>query len=666
MKNNYEELSIERKQLQKDGLLPEWFQTAGWQLLKDKYLDKGDNLKNTFKRMAQVAASHLKGKVDPLELVYIERRFFEIMWDGDLAPSSPTYNLGTNRGMPVSCSGGLVKDEVLGFYQHRLEVASLTKESFGTSGYLGDIRPRGSKISRGGTASGVVPVFVGIAQDMIDITQGTMRRGSYGGYIPVSHGDFHELVDLLMVEPDGKNLGINYHDNDVKAVLSNDPENDIFRRWQKHMKLRSVFGKGYFYFPDRVARLQPKMYTDEKEFVFKKLSYDIIPVYHDYAEKFITVDEALDLFNKGETVRLITDTKTLLTLYKYEKSDDGELVELYTKRILRSRASNLCTEITLHQDELHTYACVLSSMNGANYDRWKNTDAVFIATIFLDCINEELIAQAKKKPAFENIIRGAEKGRPLGLGLLGFHSYLQSKMVAFESTDAMDINDEMFNHLKSESLRASQYLAKKLGEPEWCEGYGVRNTHLLAIAPNMSSALLTGGHSQGIEPIVSNSYLQKMAGGSVNRINPTLMKIMKERGVYNQEMVDYIGMDLNGSVQHESIDWLTPKEKLVFKTAYEINQYTIIELAADRQQYICQAQSINLFFKAIEDEKAVADVVQYAMSNKWIKSLYYQRSESATKGSNGKDEMSSILGSFAKKKPTTTEVVENVCVSCEG
>lgn len=665
MKNNYEELSIERKQLQKDGLLPEWFQTAGWQLLKEKYLQEGDTLKNTFKRMASVAASHLKGKIDDLELEYIEKRFFEIMWDGDLAPSSPTYNLGTNRGMPVSCSGGLVKDEVLGFYQHRLEVASLTKESFGTSGYLGDIRPRGSKISRGGTASGVVPVFTGIAQDMFDITQGTMRRGSYGGYIPVSHGDFHELVDLLMTEPDGKNLGINYHDVDIKAVLTNDPKNDIFLRWQKHMKLRSVFGKGYFYFPDRVARLQPKMYTDEKEFVFKKLLSDKIPVYHDYSEKFISVNEAIELFEKGENVRLLTNTKTLLTLYKYEKHDG--FVELYTKRILRSRASNLCTEITLHQDELHTYACVLSSMNGANYDRWKNTDAVFIATIFLDCINEELIKQAKTKSAFENIIRGAEKGRPLGLGLLGFHSYLQSKMIPFESTDAMDINDEIFEHLKSESLRASKYLAKKLGEPEWCEGYGVRNTHLLAIAPNMSSSLLTGGHSQGIEPIVSNSYLQKMAGGSVNRINPTLMKIMKERGVYNQEMVDYIGMDLNGSVQHESIDWLTPKEKLVFKTAYEIDQRTIIDLAADRQKYVCQAQSINLFFKAIEGEDIVADIVQYAMSNRWIKSLYYQRSESATKGSNGKDEMTSILGSLATKKNTTIlDSNESVCVACEG
>lgn len=481
--SNYEELSIERKKEQEKGNLPLWYQTAGYQLLKSKYLWNNSTLKETFLRMANVAASHLKDKLPKEDVEYLEKRFFEIMWDGDLAPASPVYNLGTPRGMPVSCSGGYIRDEVLGFYQHRSEIAVLTQEQFGTSGYLGAIRPRGSKISRGGTAAGVVPVFNGIAQDMLDITQGTMRRGSYGGYLPVSHGDFHELITSIMSDPEGKNIGINYSNEEIKRVLKNDPEDEIFKRWQRHMKLRSVYGKGYFYFPDKVAALQPAMYRDQKEFVFEFEKDEEVRYYHDYRLKTATAKELFTLFKDGEYLRIPTETLTLLTVYSIEETENTFIIK--TKRILYSHASNLCTEITLHADELHTYACVLSSMNAKNYDKWKNTDAVYVATIFLDCVNQELIEQGKVTPEMEKVVRGAEKGRPLGLGLLGFHTYLQEKMIPFESVDAAIVNEELFDHLNSESLRASQYLAKHLGEPEWCEGYGVRNTHRIAIAPNM-------------------------------------------------------------------------------------------------------------------------------------------------------------------------------------
>lgn len=648
--SNYEELSIRRKELQAKGDLPDWYQTAGLQLLEDKYLWKDSTLKETFQRMADTASKHLYGKLPQKEAEYLHKRFFEVLWDGDLAGASPVYNLGTPRGLPVSCSGGYVRDEVAGFYDHRKEVAILTQEQFGTSGYLGAIRPRGSVISRGGTATGLVPVFNGIAQDMEDVTQGTMRRGSYGGYLPVGHGDFHELINSIMALPEGKNLGVNYHDDDIKRVLSNDENDDIFKRWQKHMKLRAVFGKGYFYFPDRVARLQPKMYTDEKEFIFEYDKNEFVQYYYDYRFKFNSVESLVDLFKAGKYVRIPTKSLTLMTVYDIEETDTKFIIK--TKRILKSWASNLCTEITLHADELHTYACVLSSMNGSTFDKWKNTDAVYVATIFLDCVNQELIELAKNIPSLEAVVRGAEKGRPLGLGLLGFHTYLQEKMIPFESVEAMDANDEIFKHLNDESLRASQYLAKVLGEPEWCEGYGVRNTHRIAIAPNMSSSILVGGTSQGIEPIFSNTYQQKMAGGTVTRINPTLLRIMRERGVYCQELVDEIGMKFNGSVQDASITWLTSHEKLVFKTAYEIDQKVIIDLADDRQPYVCQAQSINLFCKGDASEYFVADLTQYAMSRKRIKSIYYQRSESKIKGSTGKAE------NYAKNEPE--------CASCEA
>lgn len=634
--SNYEELSIERKRLQEEGSLPDWYMTPGYQLLKDKYLWGDSTLKQTFQRMADTAIKHLRGKLPDDEVNYLHRRFFEILWDGDLAAASPVYNLGTKRGLPVSCSGGYIRDEVVGFYDHRREVAVLTQEQFGTSGYLGAIRPRGSKIGRGGTAAGLVPVFNGIAQDMVDITQGTMRRGSYGGYVPVSHGDFHELLTNIMSEPEGKNLGINYSNEEIKRVLSNDDTDEIFKRWQKHMKLRSVFGKGYFYFPDKVAALQPDMYKDEKEFVFEYDKGEFIQYYYDYRFKFNSVESLVELFKKGEYVRIPTKTLTLLTVYDIEETETKFIIK--TKRILKSWASNLCTEITLHADELHTYACVLSSMNAANFDKWKNTDAVYVATIFLDCVNEELIQLGREIPGMENVIRGAEKGRPLGLGLLGLHTYFQENMIPFESVDAVIANEEIFKHLNTEAKRASKYMAKHLGEPEFCEGYGVRNTHLIAIAPNMSSSILVGGTSQGIEPIFSNTYQQKMAGGTVTRVNPTLLKLMKEKGIYSQELVDEIGMKYNGSVQSPEITWLTAHEKLVFKTAYEIDQKVIIDLAADRQPFVCQAQSINLFFTGDADESFIADTTQYAMAKKWIKSLYYQRSEAKIKGSSGKAE----------------------------
>lgn len=646
--SNYEELSIKRKKLQEQGDLPEWYQTAGFQLLEDKYLWEDSTLKQTFQRMADTAAKHLYGKIPQADAEYLHKRFFEVLWDADLAAASPIYNLGTPRGLPVSCSGGYVKDQVAGFYEHRTEMAILTQEQFGTSGYLGAIRPRGSAISRGGTATGLTNVFNGVAKDMDEITQGTTRRGSYAGYVPVSHGDFHELINGIMADPEGKNIGINYHDEDVKIVLDGDTEHEIFKRWQKHMKLRSVFGKGYFYFPDRVARLQPKMYTDEKEFVLEYSKEDFVQYYHNYIFKYDSIGRVLELFKSGANVRIPTETKTLLTVFDYEETEDKFIVK--TKRILKSWASNLCTEITLHADELHTYACVLSSMNAVNFDKWKNTDAVYVATIFLDCVNQELIELAKYIPHLDKIVRGAEKGRPLGLGLLGFHSYLQEHSIPFESVDAIMANEEIFGHLKSEALRASKWMAKVLGEPEWCEGYGVRNTHLIAIAPNMSSSILVGGTSQGVEPIFSNTYQQKMAGGTVTRVNPTLLRIMRERGVYSQELVDEIGMKFNGSVQDPSITWLTPHEKLVFKTAYEIDQKVIIDLAADRQRHVCQAQSINLFVRGDATEAFVGDLHAYAMANPWIKSLYYQRSESKIKGSTGKSENSK----------------EVECVACEA
>ena len=222
--------------------------------------------------------------------------------------------------------------------------------------------------------------------------------------------------------------------------------------------------------------------------------------------------------------------------------------------------------------------------------------------------------------------------RSLGLGLLGFHTYLQDNLIAFESMDAYYKNIEIFKHLNEESLRASEWMAKEWGEPEWCKGYGVRNTHRIAIAPNLSSALICGSVSQGIEPIYKNAYVQNTSAGKMDRVNPSLLKVMKEKGVYSDKVVKDI-ISNSGSVQH--VDWLDDNEKSVFKTAFELDQKQIVRLASARQRYIDQAQSINFFFSADEDEEYISEVHKLALKDPWIKSLYYVRSENGVNVTKG-------------------------------
>lgn len=308
---------------------------------------------------------------------------------------------------------------------------------------------------------------------------------------------------------------------------------------------------------------------------------------------------------------------------------------------LSSKHSNLCTEIFLHTDSDHTLSCVLSSMNGAKFDEWKDTDAVFTATIFLDCIAEDLIQRGSKIKGLERVVRSTVKGRALGLGLLGYHTYLQENMIPFDSFQARMKNVEIFKHLKEESLRASEYLAELLGEPEWCKGTGRRNTHLTAIAPNTGSAFMVGGVSQGIEPFAANVFNQKLPHvGTVERINPSLIKLLKEKGIYDDEIVTRIALN-GGSVQ--DLDELSDHEKNVFKTAFEINQKVLIDYAEHRQPFIEQGQSLNLFFSATEEEQWIHEVHKHAFNCTNLKSLYYVRSQSGISADKG-DECESCEG----------------------
>ena len=542
----YQKLSQERKQLQKQGLIPEWFTTAGWQLFKDKYLYGTDKaVYGQYERIAKSAANHIKH-------IYpeAEEKFFELFWKGWLSPSTPVLaNMGTYRGLPVACSGSVIEDSIDGFYQARHETALLTKFGFGTSAYLGDIRPRGSSISVGGSASGVVPVFKGFVQDMRDVAQGTARRGAWAGYLPIEHDDFDELCDFLAAEPDDVNIGWVISDKVIKLLHDNEPE--MLRRYQKAIKTKMITGKGYFWKVDAANEHSPGIYKD-----------------------------------KGFKVR----------------------------------ASNLCVEINLMADEDHTFTCVLSSMNYAKWDEWKDTDAIFWATVFLDCVASEFIAKAKDIKGLEKAVLFTQKGRALGLGMCGVHTLFQLKGIPYESLEASFLNKQLAMELGGKAYEASKVLAEQLGEPEWCEGYGVRNTHRTAIAPTKSTALIMGGVSEGINPDPAMAFTQTTAGGAVERINPVLYELMKKKGVYTKKNLQSI-IDAFGSVQH--VDWLDEEEKKVFKTAFEINQEVVVRYAAARQPYICQGQSINLFFAADEDPAWISHIHKQAFENKNILGLYY-------------------------------------------
>jgi len=547
-KTLYAELSQERKDLQEEGLLPDWYTTNAWIMFKQKYLYKADNYKEQIERISKTLARHTD------EPHLWSRKFFKLIWNGWLSPSTPVLaNCGTDRGLPVSCCGSYTGDSVESFYDSYKEVAMLSKYGFGTSSFLSDIRPRGTSFGKGdGTADGVVPVITMLTNTIRQIRQ-TSRRGAGAWYLDIEHDDFWELCDYMKNNPDDLNIGWCIRDTFLSRM--DDRDEDAIKRYQRALKIKVVTGKGYFVFTDKANRLAPE-----------------------------------PIKNSGMPIL----------------------------------ASNLCSEIFLPSNKDYTYTCVLSSMNLSKYNEWKDTDAVFESTVFLDCVASEFIHAAKDCVGIDNAIRFTKEFRALGLGVLGFHTYLQDEGIAFGSMDARNENVRIFKNMRSESERASRWMAEKWGEPKFCKGTGMRNATLMAIAPTMSTSLLCGSVSQGIEPVYKNVFTQSSAAGEMKRINPALLKLLKSRGMYNDDVIDSI-IDNKGSVFH--LDFITDEEKNIFKTAFEIDQKTIIRMASARQRYIDQGQSLNLFFSADESERYISDVHNLAFKDPYIKALYYLRSE---------------------------------------
>ena len=344
--------------------------------------------------------------------------------------------------------------------------------------------------------------------------------------------------------------------------------------------------------------------------------------------------------------------------------------EAYKQNGLKVYMTNICSEITLHTDESHSFVCCLSSINLAKYDEWKDTDLIYTSTWFLDGVLEEFIQKAKYMSGFTNSVRSAEKGRALGLGVLGWHTYLQEKGLPFEGLLAQFETRKIFSQIKIESEQASRDMAREYGEPLWCIGTGMRNTHLRAIAPTVSNSKLSGNVSAGIEPWAANVFTEQTAKGTFIRKNPTLEKYLKRMKRNQKEVWDQILID-GGSVQglqfldewfflndslinQEKVDTLTDIQKTelipfkdVFKTFKEINQLELVKQAGLRQQYIDQSVSLNLAFPTEATPKFINQVHMEAYKQ-GIKTLYYMRTESV------------LRGDIAAK------ALDETCLSCDG
>ena len=544
MSGIYNKLSEERKKLQAEGKMPEWFSTGGWQMFKDKYLYQAEHPKEQYDRIAKTLACHTP---DPTKW---KDKFFEVLWNGWLSPSTPVLaNTGTSRGLTVSCAGSHISDDLGSIYEAKHEVAMLTKYGFGTASNLSSVRERGAPISVGGKALGTLPIIKGFQSDMEYVSQGSARRGSWAGYIDIDHGDFDEICTYLEQNPDGNNIGWNVHDSFVEKLEERNEE--ALRRYGKALKTKMLTGKGYFFFVDKANRRRPQWYKDQ----------------------------GLDI-----------------------------------------KSSQLCNEIILHSSEECTYTCVLSSMNLSRYDEWKDTDAVFVATVFLDCVVQEFIERAKNIKGLEKAVAFTKKSRALGLGVCGFHTYLQQNMIPIESLEAMFFNEEAFSLLDSESKRASEWIAEQWGEPEWMKGYGYANSHRIAVAPTKSTALIMGGISEGIGMDTAMVYTQRTPAGEIDRVNPVLLKLMKAKGVYSKKNVEEV-RDAMGSVQ--GVDWLTTEEKLALKTAFEIDQLKLVELASQRADHIDQWQSFNLYFPSGADESIINEAHKMMFRDERFLGAYY-------------------------------------------
>lgn len=515
-------------------------------------------------------------------------------------------NGGTNRGMPISCFLNYVGDSREGLTGHYTENAWLASIGGGIGGYWGHVRSDGVSTSGGSQSSGSIPFLHVVDSEILAFSQGKTRRGSYAAYMDMSHPEIIEFLEMR--KPSG---------------------GDIHR---KCLNLHHAIN-----ISDEFMQLIEKCIVE--------------PTYDDswnlidpHTKKVVRTVSARELWQKLLETRVATGEPYV----SFIDTINDALPETQKKLGLKVHHSNLCTEITLPTNENRTAVCCLSSVNLEKYEEWKN-EPLFVPDLvrFLDNALSHFIENAP-----ESVFRAkfsAASERSIGLGAMGFHAYLQSKGIPFESALAKAMNLKIFKKIKQEAVEESQRLAIKRGEAPDMEGTGMRNAHLLAIAPNASSSIICGTTSPSIEPYRANAYVQKTMSGSFLVKNKYLEKLLEKKGM-NTDAVWQSIVAQRGSVLH--LDELSDYEKDTFKTSIEINQQWVIEHAADRQQYVCQGQSVNVFVPADVNIKELHDIHMLAWKRK-IKTLYYCRSEAIKRAE------------LVSKKVERTIIPEADCLACE-
>jgi ribonucleoside-diphosphate reductase alpha chain len=520
-------------------------------------------------------------------------------------------NGGTSRGLPISCFLNYIDDSREGITETFTEDAFLSSVGGGIGSYWGDVRTSGTKTSSGSESTGVIPFIKVTDSLMLAFSQGVTRRGSNAAYLHISHPEIEEFLDIRKPTGDANRKCINIHHGIVIT--------DKFMRIIE----KATADKN---FDDSWALIDPHTKKVVKSVSAKALWIKIIQNRAETGEPYIM----------------------------WEDTVNDALPDFQARLGLKVRQSNLCSEITLPTDQNRTAVCCLSSVNIEKFDEWKN-EAKFIPDLIrmLDNVLQYFIDSAPEQ--LYKAVYSAARERSIGLGAMGFHSYLQSKGVAFESAIAKSINNAIFKHIKTQAVEETIKLADERGPCPDAKGYAnVRNAHLLAIAPNASSSIICGNTSPGIEPFRANCFNQKTMSGTFMLKNKYLEKHLENLGMNNDKVWSSI-MAAKGSVQHLDIP---AQLKEVFKTAVEIDQRWVVEHAADRQQYICQSQSLNLFFPA-DVSKQELHYVHMLAWKKDVKTLYYLRSEAYRRSDNLSQKMERYNFDFSS--PVDTE-----CLACEG
>ena len=501
----------------------------------------------------------------------LESKFFRYMWKGWLNLASPVLsNTGTDKGLPISCFGIDTPDSIRGIGLTNAELMRLTSLGGGVGIGLSRVRGRGGKIGK---------------DDM----------GQSEGVIP-----WAKIYDSTIIATNqgavrrgaaSVNLDINHPD--IKEFL----------------QIRRPKGD-----PNRQCLNLHQCVVVDDNFM-QKLDR--------------RVPEAMETWVEILKSRVETGEPYLM----FKDNVNNANPPAYIRNNLDVTMTNICSEITLHTDEEHSFICCLSSVNITKYHEWKNTDLIETSIYFLDGVMEEFLVKTNGKDSLVRANRSAKKGRAVGLGVLGWHTFLQNERIPFNSIAATSYTHQIFSKIKSEAEAASRKLADEYGEPLWCKGTGMRNTHLIAIAPTVSNSTISGGVSAGIEPIPANVYTFNSAKGTFIRKNTALESYLDEKGHNTEDVWDQIMKD-RGSVANLPEDIMPVADKEIFLTFAEINQLALVEQAAVRQKYIDQTQSLNLAFDPTDSPKFINLVHQTA----WklgIKTLYYLRTDSVINGDIG-------------------------------